>query len=118
MGRSHVLLLLAEDQPLMIPGKVYDYLSAGSDILAITRSGATADLLHKTGTGIVLPPDDHQKLKETINALYHKYLTAGQHNKNFSSVRNGPPPRYSQRRLASELAGLLEKTNYGFRKVS
>lgn len=49
MARSHVLLLHAEDQPLQIPGKIYDYLGAGSDILAITGDGAIADLLRATG---------------------------------------------------------------------
>jgi glycosyltransferase involved in cell wall biosynthesis len=46
MSRQWLLLLLANDQPLQIPGKVYEYLATGRRILAVTESsGATAEFL-------------------------------------------------------------------------
>ena len=49
--KSHIVLLLAANQPLQIPAKTYDYIGAGSRILALTGEGATADLIHETDTG-------------------------------------------------------------------
>jgi len=112
MMRSHVLLLLAEDQPLQIPGKVYDYLGAGSDILAITENGATADLLREVGTGVVISPGDHQTVKSKIKALYIQYLASNQHDNDNCFVRNILPIKYSRRYLTQELARFLEKVNH------
>jgi hypothetical protein len=41
-----VLLSFANEQPLQVPGKTYDYLATGRRILAVTEhDGATADVL-------------------------------------------------------------------------
>jgi hypothetical protein len=46
MAEEFVLLLLANAQPLQVPGKTYEYLAAGRRILALTdHDGATADFL-------------------------------------------------------------------------
>ncbi len=46
MAEQYVLLLLANDQPLQVPGKAYEYLAAGRRVLACTeRQSATGDLL-------------------------------------------------------------------------
>jgi glycosyltransferase involved in cell wall biosynthesis len=50
--RSHLALLLAPNLPYQIPAKVYDYLSAGTRILAIAEEGGTADLLRETEAGV------------------------------------------------------------------
>ncbi len=113
MVRTHVLLLLAENQPLAIPGKVYDYLATGSDILAITGDGATADILREIGTGIVVSPDDDQGLKAKIKTLYKKYLAECQHHSEDSSfVGNGLATKYSRKYLTEELVRLLEAVGY------
>lgn len=59
LTQSDLLLLLAEDWPLQIPAKVYEYLRAARPILAITRETAVAELLKKTGGAWVVSPDDH-----------------------------------------------------------
>lgn len=109
MVRSHVLLLLAEDQPLQIPGKVYDYLGAGSDILAMTGDGATADLLREIRRGFVVSPGDRPALKTTIKKLYNEYLNARPDDKECFFVGTVPPDKYSRRQLTGELSKLLEK---------
>lgn len=46
MRSDYLLLLVANGQPVQIPGKLYEYLSAGRRILTTTeRDSATADLL-------------------------------------------------------------------------
>jgi glycosyltransferase involved in cell wall biosynthesis len=56
--RSHLALLLAPDLPYQVPAKVYDYLGAGTRILAIAQDGATADLLRETDAGRAFRPQD------------------------------------------------------------
>jgi hypothetical protein len=56
--RSHLALLLAPNLPYQIPAKVYDYLGAGTRILAIAEEGGTADLLRDTGSGSSFTSED------------------------------------------------------------
>jgi glycosyltransferase involved in cell wall biosynthesis len=56
--RSHLALLLAPNLPYQIPAKVYDYLGAGTRVLAIAEEGGTADLLKATGAGVAFPSTD------------------------------------------------------------
>ena len=45
MQRSHLLLVLAPtNHSLMLPAKIFDYLGAGSTLLAIAEPGATLRL--------------------------------------------------------------------------
>jgi glycosyltransferase involved in cell wall biosynthesis len=111
MTRSHLLLLLAEDQPLQIPGKVYDYLGSGSQILAITGDGATADLLRETGAGIVVAPGDREALKEVIKKFYASWLIPHQSTREYPFMEAVPPSGYSRRQLTAELALLLEEVS-------
>jgi glycosyltransferase involved in cell wall biosynthesis len=66
--RSHLALLLAPRLPFSIPGKVYDYLAAGTRILAIAEDGGTADLVRSTGAGSTFSGDDVDAIKEFIHA--------------------------------------------------
>src|SRR5262249_4435176 len=55
--RSDLLLLLAEGWPLQIPAKTYEYLRAGSPIIALAPpDGAVAALMGATGGGWVVDP--------------------------------------------------------------
>jgi glycosyltransferase involved in cell wall biosynthesis len=64
--QSHLALLFAPNQPLQIPGKVYDYIGAGAKILAIAEKSATADLIHSTNCGKTFHPLDIENIKEFI----------------------------------------------------
>ena len=64
--KSHLALLLASDQPYQIPAKVYDYIGAGTRILALTEEGATANLINGTGSGMAIDPTDIQGIKGYI----------------------------------------------------
>jgi hypothetical protein len=56
--RSHLALLLAPNLPYQIPAKVYDYLGAGTRILAIAEDGGTADMLNGTRAGSAFSSED------------------------------------------------------------
>ncbi len=47
---AHVGLVLAEDQPLQVPAKIFEYLGLQRPVLAL-GDGATADLVTQTGVG-------------------------------------------------------------------
>lgn len=68
MCGSHLLLLLAIDQKMQIPAKVYDYLGAGTDMLVISeQDSATAELVRSTGSGHIFTQDDIKGIKNFIS---------------------------------------------------
>lgn len=70
IGRSHLALLLAPEQPYQIPAKVYDYIGAGVRILAIAGEGATADFVETNGAGRAFSSTDVEGIKEFIYASF------------------------------------------------
>lgn len=64
--RSHLGLLLAPEQPLQIPAKVYEYMGLGTGILAIAKEGATKDLMVATGCGKAFDPSDIGGIKRYL----------------------------------------------------
>jgi glycosyltransferase involved in cell wall biosynthesis len=109
MVQSHALLLLAEDQQLMIPAKVYDYLGAGADILALTEDGATADLLHEVGKGAVARPNDNAIIERSIETFYGTYLGQTGDGPHASRSEGDRSAKYSRENVARQLAQLLDK---------
>jgi hypothetical protein len=70
---SDLLVLLAPDQPYEIPGKAYEYLASGADILALTEEGATADLIRKAGAGAVVAPRDIGQIRLAVLECYQRW---------------------------------------------
>ena len=70
MAKSHILLLLAPDQPLQIPGKIYEYMGLDSYILAICGNGATANILEQYEKAYTVHPDDKKKLSESLSMIF------------------------------------------------
>jgi glycosyltransferase involved in cell wall biosynthesis len=67
-----VLLLIANGQPLQIPGKAYEYLAAGRRILALTdHDGATADLVSSQQGCIVA--EGASEVRAALEAFYQEY---------------------------------------------
>lgn len=59
MAGAHVLLLLAQQQPLQIPAKLYEYLGARRAILAFAdEGGETAAMLRRVGGHFVIDDAD------------------------------------------------------------
>lgn len=64
--RSHLGLLLAPEQPMQIPAKVYEYMGLGTRILAIAKQGATRDLMVSTRCGMAFDPSDIGGIKQYL----------------------------------------------------
>ncbi len=74
--QSHLALLLAPNQPYQIPAKVYEYMGAGTRVLALARGGATADLIRSTGIGAVFDPGDVAGIKGFIGQSLEEARTS------------------------------------------
>jgi glycosyltransferase involved in cell wall biosynthesis len=105
VARSDLLLLLAEELTLQIPGKTYEYLRARRPILALTSAGAPADLLRRTGGAWVVDPDDQEGIVAAVREAYRLR-------------RDGLPAptpdpdlvaRFDRRILAGEFAAIFDR---------
>lgn len=73
MQEDYVLLLMANKQPLQIPGKLYEYLAARRRILITAEAdGATADLVREA-KGVVLAESDDD-VTRTLEAFWQQFV--------------------------------------------
>jgi hypothetical protein len=93
--RSHLALILAPNLPYQIPAKVYDYLGAGTRMLAIAEDGATADFLTETAAGTTFAGDDVEGIAAFIADEFGKRSSSG--------VSASTLARYDVRRLTHDL---------------
>jgi glycosyltransferase involved in cell wall biosynthesis len=56
-------------KPLLIPGKVFEYLQAGKPVLTIGQDSDAVDILKRSGLGIVHHPDDIEGLADSLRDL-------------------------------------------------
>jgi len=74
---SDVLLLTRSNEQgneVIIPAKLFEYLAVKKPILALVpRNGEAARLIHETKSGIVVSPDDKEKISESILEMYSKF---------------------------------------------
>ncbi len=103
--KSQVLLLVeinSEQTKNIIPGKLYEYMSAERPIIGIgPEESDFENILIQTNTGIFHQYDEIEKLEQTILDYYNKYKTEG--------LKNYPVglQQYSRKSLTQELAKLL-----------
>ncbi len=75
---SDALLLLIPDAggrgKGVLSGKVFEYLAAERPILAsVPTDGAAAELIRETGTGVVVPPEDTDAIREGLSGLVDRW---------------------------------------------
>lgn len=98
--KSHLALLLAPDQKLQVPAKVYDYIGCGAEILAIAEDSATSRLVKSAHAGMVFDADDIDGIKEFIyQSLKNKNLVRLKENK--------PETNFSRKNLTGTLSDIL-----------
>jgi hypothetical protein len=102
---SNLLVLLAPNQPYEIPGKAYEYLASGADILALTQEGATADLLRQTRCSVVVDPEDIGAIRDAVLQRYVRWAAnpSGNRSRSCSDAR-----MYERRELTKKLISILE----------
>jgi glycosyltransferase involved in cell wall biosynthesis len=100
--RSRVLLLLVNNTKNakgILTGKFFEYMAAGSPVLAIGPiDGDLAEIMKETGVGLISDFNDKDGLKKNILALFEGHSFQ----RNEEAVK-----RYSRRSLTRDLASLL-----------
>lgn len=70
MQKSAALLLFYNGPfERYIPGKLYDYLAAGSPILVFGEKGEACDIIRKFRAGIIISPSDPGALERALDAV-------------------------------------------------
>jgi len=70
MRDADALLIFNEERlARYLPGKLYDYLAAGSPILCIGDAGEIADLVRRFESGMVLQWDSDTDLEQALDLL-------------------------------------------------
>jgi glycosyltransferase involved in cell wall biosynthesis len=67
--RAAALLLITSNEPSVSTSKIYEYLAAGRPILALAGENEAARIVAETGTGITVPPDDVEAIREALATL-------------------------------------------------
>jgi glycosyltransferase involved in cell wall biosynthesis len=108
---SEALLLLVPDAggrgKGVLSGKVYEYIAAGRPILAVVPTdGAAAELVRKTGSGVVVAPDDVEGITDALVELHARFTNGG-----LPSVElaKRDEERLSRRARVEEMAALVEE---------
>jgi glycosyltransferase involved in cell wall biosynthesis len=107
MQQSDVLLLFAPQQYYSIPGKAFEYLAANRPILCVGDAGATADLIRRTRSGIVVDPRDVHEIEAAIWRLYSAWKTNGR------STIQADARQFERSALTQRLAAILDEVAAG-----
>jgi hypothetical protein len=104
---SHLALLLAPNLPYQIPAKVYDYLAAGTRILAIAEEGGTSDMINATASGRSFRSDEVNAIADFIVSEYER-VSSG-------LKQEGPVglERYDVARTAQDLVSHFDRVSTG-----
>jgi glycosyltransferase involved in cell wall biosynthesis len=108
---SEALLLLVPDAAGrgkgVLSGKVFEYLAAGRPILAaVPPDGAAAELIQETRAGVVVPPDDVDRIRSALDELHARFLDGGLPN---VELADGVRGRLSRQARVEETAALLRE---------
>ena len=60
----------AQNSEIMLTQKTFEYLAANKPVLAIAPPGALATLVRRTRAGVVVPPENIFRIKETLFELF------------------------------------------------
>lgn len=105
MEKTDVLLLMQNSRKayLQIPAKAYEYLFLKKPILTLAPTGATANLIKETNSGLVVDPEDVISIKEAIIKLI-KFKKNGilSDSFKFSNIE-----QFHRKALAEKLANVL-----------
>lgn len=102
MDAADALLVHLKNAPLarlVIPTKIYAYLSAAKPIL-MAMDGEGADLVRESGAGVIVPPEDAPAMAEAISALAE--LTPGDRSEMGRRGREYLIRKYSKRTVLAQ----------------
>lgn len=90
-----------DKDPLIVPGKTYEYMASGRHILGLVPKGDCADFLTNYKNATVVEPDNSQKLADVILDL--------KNNRNYQPADIGYVKSFERKLLSEKLSILLKK---------
>lgn len=106
--RSHLLPLMlssGDESRGWIPSKLFQYIGAGTPVLAMVPQGDVADIVAETEAGEVVPPDDVDAIRDAVRRAYEQFV-AGVTPSRYNVER---VESYEARELSRKLASCLEE---------
>jgi glycosyltransferase involved in cell wall biosynthesis len=110
---SHALLIPLRSDPLLedfIPSKLYDAMAVGRPAIVAAGREAAA-IVHETGCGVVVPPEDGTALAGAVRALASDPERA----RSMGAAGRSAARDYARSRQVGRLASLLESAAAGTR---
>lgn len=105
MEEANVLVNFAQGQPMQIPAKTFDYISAQREILLITEEESdTAWIGRKAGCARIVPPGNDKAMSAALRALYRDYVES----KESFATDSRPLDTFSRRVQNGHFIDLLE----------
>jgi glycosyltransferase involved in cell wall biosynthesis len=110
MRTADLLFLPMQDLPVgvratIVPGKTYEYLAAGTPILAALPDGDARDILAAAGNATIVRPKDVEGMANGILAVVER--------SRIGTPASRPDPavvaRFEYHKLATDLAGVFER---------
>jgi glycosyltransferase involved in cell wall biosynthesis len=83
LAESDVLFLcqipVYESASTKLSGKLFEYLYMRKPVLALTLPGLTAEILSRSGLGVVVDPNDQLGIRQAIRTLYRQHKAKQAH---------------------------------------
>ncbi len=75
LAADAVLLVIGSSpaSQLVYTGKVFEYLGSEKPVLCLAKDGVAAELIRRSGSGIVVPPDDIDQISHALVEMYHRW---------------------------------------------
>jgi len=94
-----------------VPGKLYEYFSAGKPVLGLVPEGDTKELLERSGLGVCPAPRDVDKIAREIIRLFREHRSGGiKVHPKWDFIRRFEWPRLSEA-LARVFDGILRRSD-------
>jgi Glycosyltransferase Family 4 len=100
MRRADMLLILQQDFPLQIPGKIYEYISTGRPIVVVGGHGATANLIDQHRLGVAFP--------DRVNELKTHLVELVKGEKSLNAAKVSQIQNFSYSSLTEKLAVVFD----------
>ena len=71
---SATVLWLTVDDPMLTPGKIFEYMGTRKPLLALSEEGVVRTLLDSYGAALYVRPEDVDGISEAIESLYHGWV--------------------------------------------
>lgn len=112
MLEAHVALVFDERHPMQVPLKLYEALASGTVVFNIGSGGATADVVTKTGRGVIASYQREAEIRKGILECILRSRTSAALSR-LKPWRDADIEDFDFRRLTGHLAGWLNRLKGG-----